>query len=424
MGDQLGPGDPAPLRRSASPPSPRDDRPGPDLRLLPDQGRPLGARCCRERWTASPNDDRARSVRRSWPSRVPTSSGVDMDTVREVRAIVRRGLRPDDPGRGRGAPDGGRPGLGPMGTLAELAEADFARGRRLLRGGGRRLGPDPWRARLPARFPEGAPKISRGAPRWASTRARCLRPPALTAAEIEAVLGRAIAAAKCSAVYDGSRPRSAQRSNLRPRRTGVRDAMGISGRAFLEARGRGRRLWGAVRHHAGHGPAGGAQAYAGPPQPAGRQRARASRWPCWARASRGLVVRLRAAQGRAMRSPCWRPATGPAAAPGACRRGTVIQQDDRPRPGRRLGRRAAPLATERRPGPHSPDPPRHPGLLPRPERAAGGDGQRQPRRQAGLQAARWSANGQAVNDTRGAFRRAAGQGHRQGRARPRADRRR
>ena len=127
---------------------------------------------------------------------------------------------------------------------------------------------------------------------------------------------------------------------------------------------------------------GGARGAAARRRPAPRRRAAAARWPPRHRPRR----RHRRAWSRRMemRRAGWRVRVLEAAAarrralPHAARRRHACRRPDGAAAARRLGRRAASLF-QSRPRPHPAPPPRHPRLLPRARRAAGGAGQREPR---------------------------------------------
>jgi crotonobetainyl-CoA:carnitine CoA-transferase CaiB-like acyl-CoA transferase len=112
----------------------------------------------------------------------------DMDTVREIRAIVDEAFAAwtlDEVGARLTAGD---LAWAAMGTLAELAEADYAKDAGCFEmvddGWGKS-----WRIPAsPARFPEGAPPITRGAPKLGQHTREVLEAAGLTAAEIDAVL--------------------------------------------------------------------------------------------------------------------------------------------------------------------------------------------------------------------------------------------
>jgi crotonobetainyl-CoA:carnitine CoA-transferase CaiB-like acyl-CoA transferase len=112
----------------------------------------------------------------------------DMDTVREIRAIVDEAFAQwtlADIGERLSAGD---LAWAPMGTLAELAEAPFADD-----AGCFERVDDGWGQIFrvpasPARFPEGAPPITRAAPKLGEHTREVLEAAGLTAEEIEAVL--------------------------------------------------------------------------------------------------------------------------------------------------------------------------------------------------------------------------------------------
>jgi crotonobetainyl-CoA:carnitine CoA-transferase CaiB-like acyl-CoA transferase len=112
----------------------------------------------------------------------------DMATVREIRAIVDEAFAQmtlDEVGARLTAGD---LAWAAMGTLAELAEADFAKD-----AGCFEVVDDGWGTPYrvpasPARFPEGAPPISRAAPKLGQHTREVLEAAGLTAAEIDAVL--------------------------------------------------------------------------------------------------------------------------------------------------------------------------------------------------------------------------------------------
>lgn len=112
----------------------------------------------------------------------------DMDTVREIRAIVDEAFARMTLEEVGARLTAGDLAWAAMGTLAELAEADFAKDAGCFEevddGWGKT-----WRVPAsPARFPEGAPKISRGAPKLGQHTREVLEAAGLTAAEIDAVL--------------------------------------------------------------------------------------------------------------------------------------------------------------------------------------------------------------------------------------------
>lgn len=113
---------------------------------------------------------------------------MDMDTVREVRAIVDEAFAQvtlAEIGERLTAAD---LAWAPMGTLAELAESDFAKDAgcfELVDDGWGKLHRTP---ASPARFPEGAPAIGRPAPKLGEHTREVLEAAGLTPDEIEAVL--------------------------------------------------------------------------------------------------------------------------------------------------------------------------------------------------------------------------------------------
>jgi len=112
----------------------------------------------------------------------------DMDTVREIRAIVDEAFAQMTLAEVGGRLTAGDLAWAPMGTLAELAEADFARD-----AGCFEVVDDGWGAlhrvpASPARFPEGAPPISRAAPKLGQHTREVLEAAGLTPEEIDAVL--------------------------------------------------------------------------------------------------------------------------------------------------------------------------------------------------------------------------------------------
>ncbi|MFZ5721654.1 MAG: CaiB/BaiF CoA transferase family protein [Pseudomonadota bacterium] len=113
---------------------------------------------------------------------------MDMDTVREVRTIVDEAFAQvtlAEIGERLTAAD---LAWAPMGTLAELAESDFAKDAgcfELVDDGWGKLHRTP---ASPARFPEGAPAIGRPAPKLGEHTREVLEAAGLTPDEIEAVL--------------------------------------------------------------------------------------------------------------------------------------------------------------------------------------------------------------------------------------------
>jgi crotonobetainyl-CoA:carnitine CoA-transferase CaiB-like acyl-CoA transferase len=113
---------------------------------------------------------------------------MDMDTVREIRAIVDEAFAQvtlAEIGERLTAAD---LAWAPMGTLAELAESDFAKDAgcfELVDDGWGKLHRTP---ASPARFPEGAPAIGRPAPKLGEHTREVLEAAGLTPDEIEAVL--------------------------------------------------------------------------------------------------------------------------------------------------------------------------------------------------------------------------------------------
>jgi crotonobetainyl-CoA:carnitine CoA-transferase CaiB-like acyl-CoA transferase len=111
-----------------------------------------------------------------------------MDTVREIRAIVDEAFAQMTLAEVGERLTAGDLAWAPMGTLAELAEADFARD-----AGCFEMVDDGWGQtyRLPAspaRFPEGAPKVSRAAPKLGEHTREVLEAAGLRPDEIEALL--------------------------------------------------------------------------------------------------------------------------------------------------------------------------------------------------------------------------------------------
>lgn len=112
----------------------------------------------------------------------------DMDTVREIRAIVDEAFARMTLEEVGAKLTAGDLAWAAMGTLAELAEADFAKDAGCFEEVDDGWGKS-WRVPAsPARFPEGAPKISRGAPKLGQHTREVLEAAGLTAAEIDAVL--------------------------------------------------------------------------------------------------------------------------------------------------------------------------------------------------------------------------------------------
>jgi crotonobetainyl-CoA:carnitine CoA-transferase CaiB-like acyl-CoA transferase len=112
----------------------------------------------------------------------------DMATVREIRAIVDEAFAQMTLAEVGERLTAGDLAWAAMGTLAELAEADFAKD-----AGCFEVVDDGWGAPYrvpasPARFPEGAPAISRAAPKLGQHTREVLEAAGLTAAEIDAVL--------------------------------------------------------------------------------------------------------------------------------------------------------------------------------------------------------------------------------------------
>ncbi|TAJ71901.1 MAG: CoA transferase [Phenylobacterium sp.] len=112
----------------------------------------------------------------------------DMDTVREIRAVVDEAFARMTLAEVGERLTAGDLAWAPMGTLAELAEADFARD-----AGCFEVVDDGWGVPCrvpasPARFPEGAPPVSRPAPKLGEHTREVLEAAGLTAAEIDAVL--------------------------------------------------------------------------------------------------------------------------------------------------------------------------------------------------------------------------------------------
>lgn len=112
----------------------------------------------------------------------------DMDTVREIRAIVDEAFAQMTLAEVGERLTAGDLAWAPMGTLAELADADFARD-----AGCFEVVDDGWGASYrvpasPARFPEGAPPVSRPAPKLGEHTREVLEAAGLTPDEIAAVL--------------------------------------------------------------------------------------------------------------------------------------------------------------------------------------------------------------------------------------------
>lgn len=112
----------------------------------------------------------------------------DMDTVREIRAIVDEAFAQMTLAEVGERLTAGDLAWAPMGTLAELAEADFARD-----AGCFEFVDDGWGQTFrvpasPARFPEGAPKVSRPAPKLGEHTREVLEAAGLTPDQIEELL--------------------------------------------------------------------------------------------------------------------------------------------------------------------------------------------------------------------------------------------
>jgi crotonobetainyl-CoA:carnitine CoA-transferase CaiB-like acyl-CoA transferase len=112
----------------------------------------------------------------------------DMDTVREIRAIVDEAFAKMTLAEVSERLNAGDLAWAPMGTLAELAEADYAKD-----AGCFEVVEDGWGGSFrvpasPARFPEGAPPIGRAAPKLGEHTREVLEAAGLTPEEIAAVL--------------------------------------------------------------------------------------------------------------------------------------------------------------------------------------------------------------------------------------------
>jgi len=112
----------------------------------------------------------------------------DMDTVREIRAIVDEAFAQMTLAEVGERLNAGDLAWAPMGTLAELAEADFAKD-----AGCFEVVEDGWGGSFrvpasPARFPEGAPPVGRAAPKLGEHTREVLEAAGLTPEEIAAVL--------------------------------------------------------------------------------------------------------------------------------------------------------------------------------------------------------------------------------------------
>jgi len=112
----------------------------------------------------------------------------DMDTVREIRAIVDEAFAKMTLAEVSERLNAGDLAWAPMGTLAELAEADYAKD-----AGCFEVVEDGWGGSFrvpasPARFPEGAPPVRRAAPKLGEHTREVLEAAGLTPEEIAAVL--------------------------------------------------------------------------------------------------------------------------------------------------------------------------------------------------------------------------------------------
>jgi len=112
----------------------------------------------------------------------------DMDTVREIRAIVDEAFAQMTLAEVGERLTAGDLAWAPMGTLAELAEADYAKD-----AGCFEVVADGWGGSFrmpasPARFPEGAPPVGRAAPKLGEHTREVLEAAGLTPDEIAAVL--------------------------------------------------------------------------------------------------------------------------------------------------------------------------------------------------------------------------------------------
>lgn len=112
----------------------------------------------------------------------------DMDTVREVRAIVDEAFAQMTLAEVGERLTAGDLAWAAMGTLGELAESDLAKDAGCFEEVDDGWGQTYRVPASPARFPEGAPKISRGAPKLGEHTREVLEAAGLTPAEIEALL--------------------------------------------------------------------------------------------------------------------------------------------------------------------------------------------------------------------------------------------
>ncbi|WP_240606421.1 CaiB/BaiF CoA transferase family protein [Phenylobacterium kunshanense] len=166
---------------------PRDERPGPIsgfFRTKDDRWLLLLPRtndCFTQLMIALDRPELLAEPRYEWPIE-------DMDTVREVRALVDEAFAQMTLAEVGERLTAGDLAWAPMGTLAELAEADYAKD-----AGCFEMVDDGWGTpyRLPAspaRFPEGAPPVTRPAPKLGEHTREVLEAAGLTPDEIAAVL--------------------------------------------------------------------------------------------------------------------------------------------------------------------------------------------------------------------------------------------